>query len=493
MNMIEIDRDNEVPIFRQIMDQIISLTDRGFLKPGTKLFSTREMADQLDVNRSTVYRAYQELWALGYIESKPGSYSYIRKRGEMVTLDTDPNVPKIDWAGRAVPSRGVLSRPAGPRIRKAAGNETTSHIDFSPLTPDRRLFPIDDFRKCLNSVLRRKGRLLLEYGDPFGYGPLREYIAERLQQHGVVVKSDEILLTSGSQNAIELLLKFLVKPGSSVVVESPTYSAAIPLFRYYQAELTGIGMKEDGMDLAALKEVVKTESPAMIYTMPNFHNPTGITTSQIHREILLSICEKYRIPLVEDGFEEEMKYFGKAALPIKSMDRHRVVIYLGTFSKILFPGLRIGWVAADRDCIEQLAALKFMGDLGGNNVDQAALNLFCRMGHYDLHVKRMHRIFRKRMYTALKCVKKYFPPDSASWTRPIGGYTIWVMLSESPLNPEALADYFEDFGVRIRPGNSHFHESTDNCFFRLSISRLSEPEIEEGMRRIGRGIKKLRG
>ena len=488
---IHINRDGNTPIFRQIMEQIISLTDNGRLKYGSRLPSTRQMAEELSVNRSTVYRAYQELWAFGYIESQPGSYSTIRKRTEVVSSDRQPEQRRIDWSQKADPAGEIMSYVSRVQEGRAEKKENASAIDFSPLTPDRRLFPIDEFRKCLNSVLLRKGKLLLEYGMPSGYLPLREYIAERMQQHNVNVSADEILITNGSQNAIELLLKLLVKPNDSVIIESPTYSAAIPLLRYYNASLTGIQMRSDGMDLKILEETVKSNPPAMIYTMPNFHNPTGITTSQVHREILLSICEQNRIPLVEDGFEEEMKYFGKAVLPIKSMDRYQIVIYLGTFSKILFPGLRIGWIAADRECLKRLSAFKYIGDLGGNHVDQAALNLFCRMGYYDLHVKRMHRIYRKRMQTALNSIKKYFSKDRTTWTRPIGGYTIWVMLPDSPLKPDELKDYFLKYGVRIWPGNVHFHESTENCYFRLSISKLSESEIEDGIRQIGKGIDDL--
>jgi len=211
-----------------------------------------------------------------------------------------------------------------------------------------------------------------------------------------------------------------------------------------------------GMDLNALEQVCEKESPAFIYTIPNFHNPTGITTDQKHREKLIHICENYRVPLAEDGFEEEMKYFGRVALPVKSIDRRGVVIYLGTFSKILFPGLRIGWIAADRECIQRLVPVQRSTVLAGNHLDQAALEMFCRAGFYDMHVKKMHRTYRKRMNTAITAIKTYFPGDNVSWTVPAGGYVIWVRRTEKNQSETEIISRIKRAGVAVTPGRFHF-------------------------------------
>ncbi len=224
--------------------------------------------------------------------------------------------------------------------------------------------------------------------------------------------------------------------------------------------------------------------------MPNFHNPTGITTSQAHREKLLKICEKSRVLLVEDGFEEEMKYLGKAVLPVKSMDYHNIVLYLGTFSKVLFPGLRIGWIAADKKCVEKLCAIKNIGDLSSSSLNQAALHLFCQKGHYDLHLKRVHKVYRKRMYTALRVARENIPNDIVSYTKPLGGYTIWFELKHSKSEDEAIQHIYRH-GVAVSPGSFYFPDTTKNICFRVSIAHRDEHEIEKGIKRLGEALRSL--
>ena len=489
--LIKIDEQSKRPMFRQIMDQIIELVDSEALKPGARLPSTRSLADKLAVNRSTVYNAYQELWSLGYLESRPGSYSTVRRRARVASKQDKPDKGLIEWHKRITSgSEGLYEAYLKEKalFPKTAVSEV---INFIPLSPDSRLFPMDAFRKCMNHVLISEGVDLLQYGSPLGYGPLREFIAEWMRLHSVSISTDEIMITTGAQNAIELLLKLLTEPGAGVAFETPTYSRAIDIFRLSNVKMIEVPMNRDGMDLDALEHLLSQESPVMIYTIPNFHNPTGITTEQSHRERLLHICELYGTPLVEDGFEEEMKYFGKAVLPIKSMDHRGVVIYLGTFSKILFPGLRIGWIAADKECIDRLVPIQRASIISGNLLDQAALDRFCRLGYYDLHIKRMHRIYRKRMHTALKAMKSTLSPRQIEWTQPAGGYTIWVRLKGLKMSEDKIIGHIFDHGVMTLPGSSHFYGPSDGVYFRLSIAHLDEPDIEEGIRRLGRGVDQL--
>ncbi len=225
--------------------------------------------------------------------------------------------------------------------------------------------------------------------------------------------------------------------------------------------------------------------------MPNFHNPTGITTCQVHRERLLSICEKYRIPLIEDGFVEEMKYFGKAVLPIKSMDKYGIVFYLGTFSKILFPGLRVGWIAADRKCIQKLADITHALNISGNVLSHAALYQFCKSGFYELHLKRIHKIYRKRMQTALKAMKENFSGNFVSYTKPAGGYTIWVQINNKDVSEDELIKHLSLYGVAVSPGKIYFLKKQNIPYFRISIAHQDEKQIERGIKRIGRALQDL--
>jgi DNA-binding transcriptional MocR family regulator len=343
----------------------------------------------------------------------------------------------------------------------------------------------------MNETLINEGMELLQYGDPLGYEPLRRYIASRMRQHGISVSAPEVMITKGAQNAFELLIRLLTKPGAAVLVEAPTYSRAIDLFRLSGLQIMEVPMNKGGMDLDALEGLLSQASPDLIYTIPNFHNPTGTTTSQGHRERLFRLCLKHQVPLVEDGFEEELKYFGKAVLPIKSMDSQGVVIYVGTFSKILFPGLRIGWIAADQECIQRLAPLQKASLVAGNLLDQAALHRFCALGHYDRHIKRMHRVYRRRMLVALKAMQAHLDPKKVEWTKPQGGYTTWLRLKGLPLSEDEVLDHLFQCKVALLPGSTHYYGPTQGLCFRLSIAILDEAAIEQGIQRLGQGISQL--
>jgi DNA-binding transcriptional MocR family regulator len=245
-------------------------------------------------------------------------------------------------------------------------------------------------------------------------------------------------------------------------------------------------MSDDGMDLDRLEKILEKDDTAFIYTMPNFQNPTGITTGHEHRRRLLSLCRARRVPIVEDGFEEDMKYYGKVDLPIKSMDEGNVVIYVGTFSKALFPGLRVGWVAADPGCVQRLTAVKRYADLTSNNLAQVFMHRFCEEGHYDKHLRRLHRAYRRRLDVTLTTMKAAFP-DSVTWTEPPGGYTLWVRLPER-LSRAALEEFLEPYGVIVSAGENYYLGAAASQYFRLCIARTDEAEIREGIRRLGRAL-----
>lgn len=486
--LISINRMDKKPVFRQVMDRIMELADSNALKPGDRLPSTRVLADNLGVNRSTVYKAYQELWSLGYLDSNPGSYSCIRKRARAVY---PPSASSVDAAGFALKtneaSRSLaVSYAEDKRLQEYASRPGI--IDLMPLAPDSRLFPVETFRKCMNHVLKHEGARLLNYGDPLGYKPLRDYVSARMLRHGISAGPEEIMITSGAQNGLDLLVKLLAGSQSNIIIENPTYARAIDIFRLNNISLRPLPINQNGLDLGDLEKSLGRDKPAFIYTIPNFHNPTGATTSQAHRESLINICDRYKTLLVEDGFEEEMKYFGQAVLPIKSMDQGGTVMYLGTFSKVLFPGLRIGWIVAHREYIKNLIPLQRAVTISGNMLDQAALCRFCDQGHYELHLKRMHRVYRKRMEAALSALKKYVDPEKAVYSRPKGGYTIWLRLMEPGLTEKEAVRRFYENGLVLLPGSSHFIEPPDKVYFRLSIGQSDVSEITEGVKRLGMSL-----
>ncbi|RPI15906.1 MAG: PLP-dependent aminotransferase family protein [Ignavibacteriae bacterium] len=492
MILLNLKPDSAVPLFRQIVTQIKELIENDVVKPGSKLPSTRSLSEKLGVNRSTIYKAYEELWALGYIESRPGSYSVVRKRVELAEVNGNNTGSIIHWCKKSSPgAQKIFDMFAKSRSVNPESMRLKDIINLSPLLMDNRLFPAGEFRKSMNRVLKDNSDEVLDYGEHQGYKPLREYIANRLRSHSISTTAEEILITNGSQHAIDLIFRMMTVPGDTVILEEPTYALAIPLLKLFGIKPAGIPMLDTGMDLNYLDKYLKKNRAAFLYTIPNFQNPTGTTTSQMHREQLLGICEKYKLPLVEDGFEEEMKYFGKVVLPIKSMDKNKCVIYLGSFSKVLFPGARIGWIAAGKECIDRILAIKRFTDLSSNAISQAALYDFCLNGHYDIHIKRMHRLFSKRMRTALKALKKYMPENKVIWSEPAGGYLIWLKLNNIKIDSAEINKIFLKHGVIVSPGKFYYLKQNNDIYFRISISTLNEKEIETGMKRLGEAITKL--
>ena len=485
MVILSLDKESKTPLFKQVIYQLKEKIDSNILKPGDRLPATRSFSDQLGVNRSTIYKAYQELWALGYIESKSGSYSYVRNKRNTDFKKKQNSINLIDWSKRTNPNAekvinmfGNIGYPFSEKYQKFDG------IDLARLHPDTRIFPISEFKKSITTVINNSGAVILDYGETKGDASLREYIAQRLRLHSISISSDEILLTNGAQNAIDLILKLFAKPGSRVFVESPTYGMIIPTLRFYGCEIVPIPMKDDGVDLEIIKKEFKKGLPIFLYTMPNFHNPTGITTSQKHREKLISLFEQYQIPIIEDAFEEEMKYFGKVPLPIKSMDISQIVFYIGSFSKILFPGIRIGWVAANKDCINRLATIKRFSDISSVQPEQAALANFCHRGNYDLHIKRIHKIYRKRMMTAIQILYKKNRNKNITWIEPNGGFTIWITLHNLNTEYAEINRILNSHKVRVALGKDFYPDGEKEKHIRIAISSLNEYEIKEGFKRL---------
>lgn len=490
--LLRIRRESKTPVFKQICGQVARLVEDGSLLAGSRLPATRVLASRLGVNRSTVYRAYQELWALGYLESRPGAYSTVRGRLKPYGVSARTEKDRPRWEQLCPPaSQGVFGEYQ-TLLRLIPRTLPQRVLSFAGLAADRELGPAEELRACVRSVLLGSGKRLLDYGDPQGSGPLRDVIARRMRTHGVSVSADEVLVTSGSQQGLDLVTRLFTK-AVEIAVEAPTYSMAIPLFRFQGLRMAEVPMLGDGADLDALAREAEKRRLAFFYTIPNFQNPTGITTSQSHRERLLALCEERGLPLVEDGFEEEMKYFGKAVLPVKSMDTRGLVIYLGTFSKVVFPGLRVGWIAAERECIQRLLALSRFAQLSGNQLTQAAVARFCEEGRYEQHLRRVHRVYRSRMSAMLRGLETRLPAHGVQWIRPSGGYTLWVQVDGSPSAEPELLKCLDHHGVAAAPGSLFFPGRPHGLCFRLSVSNLKEPDIEEGCRRLGRGLSKFLG
>ena len=489
MLQLTINRNSPESIFIQLVNQIIELIEKDVITKGYRLPATRQLARKTGVNRSTIVRVYEELWARGYVDSRMGSYTRVRKRKKIV-------LPNNESRGSNEEEGFAMNYLAGSdhinvrNFTRLITADTQGVVNLQRLEPDPGLVNRKLFGSCFRQAINDNKFDLFGYCHPRGYEPLRNTIIKQMQLHSINSSDENILITNGSQNSLQLLFQAFLRKDENIVIESPTYSMIIPLIHQYGARVFEIPVRKDGLDINALRNIMEKHQIRLIYTMPTLHNPTGITMSQKKREELLQLCERHGTIIIEDSFEEELKYFGKTHLPIKSMDSRGVVIYLGTFSKVLSPGLRTGWIIGNPNFISRLTDLKTAFDLTSNTLSQVLLYRFCIAHGYELHIRKLSRVFRKRMNIALKALRLYLPHGKAQWYEPLGGFLIWlrIITKRKDINFE---EYFGSYGVRVSNGNSFFYSPAENDHIRISISKSSETEIEEGIRRIGQGLQQL--
>ncbi|MDM7914914.1 MAG: PLP-dependent aminotransferase family protein, partial [Candidatus Eisenbacteria bacterium] len=350
VDSIQLDRSGDKPLYLQLGEILRQQMASGRLPVGAKLPATRELSDALSVNRATVVEAYRWLRLQGWVRSGVGSGTYVT--GRALGFGGDANLVQ----SRPGTGAGVLADAEGDgfwssRIeelpRPEAKSETQAPawtIRFTSPTADPDGFPIDEFRSVLEEVLDREGARSLDYGPPDGYGPLRELIAERLARQSVRVDPSQVLLVNGSQQGLDLVFRMLVPKGRTLILEEPTYHLALRTARALRLPVAAVPLDAEGLRIDRLERVLDETDAGMLYTMPVFQNPTGLNLSAERRERLLSLSAERKLPVVEDHFDAELDYRGDAPPPLLSHGSPQNVVLLGTFSKILFPGLRVGWM-----------------------------------------------------------------------------------------------------------------------------------------------------
>jgi 2-aminoadipate transaminase len=366
-------------------------------------------------------------------------------------------------------------------------------ISFGGGMPAPEVFPVEEFREACDRVLRDFGSLALQYGATEGYRPLREMIARHTQRYGIKVTYENILITTGSQQALDLLGKILINPGDRILVESPTYLGALQAWNAYGAEYVTVPMDEDGMITEALEEALRA-GPKFIYVLPNFQNPTGVTLSLERRQRLVEIADKYGVPIIEDDPYGQLRYEGEHLPSIVVLDDefrnhcdacyHGNVIYLGTFSKILAPGIRLAWVVAPPEVILKLTQAKQGADLHTPTFNQLVAYEVARGGFLDRHIKVIRDCYLHRRDVMLAALDGYFPPG-VDWTHPQGGLFLWSSMPEHVDASEVLQAAIEQ-KVAFVPGEPFHPLGGGENTFRMNFSNATPERIREGIARLGK-------
>jgi len=368
-------------------------------------------------------------------------------------------------------------------------------ISFAGGLPAPDVFPIEEIREACNRVLDNIGQYALQYGTTEGYLPLRELIMRHSARYGINVKPDNILITSGSQQALDLLGKILINPGDRILVESPTYLGALQAWSAYGAEYVTVPMDEFGMVTDNLEEALRS-GPKFIYVLPNFQNPTGVTLSADRRQKLVELADRYGVPIVEDDPYGQLRYEGEHLPPIVLMDKEYReasdsayagnVIYLSTFSKILSPGIRLAWVVAPPIVIRKLVQAKQGADLHTSTFNQIMVYEVAKGGFLDKHIKLIRDVYGERRDAMLGAMDAYFPPG-VEWTHPEGGLFLWGVLPENLSAAEVLKSAIEQ-KVAFVPGEPFYPTGGGHNTMRLNFSNATPDKIREGISRMGKAI-----
>ncbi len=345
-------------------------------------------------------------------------------------------------------------------------------------------FPVEVFKEACITVLDEVGAQALQYGTTEGYKPLRRCLAERMRNmKGIACGSDNIILTSGSQQALEMIGKLFIDYGDIIVMESPSYLGAIQAFDLYAPRYVTVPMDEEGIMIEELERILQIVVPKFIYTVPTFQNPSGRTLSLERRKQLIALAEQYDVIVVEDDPYGELRYTGESVPPIKTFDTTGRVIYLSTFSKILSPGIRLAWITASEEFIRRITLIKQATDLCTSTFIQYAAYEYCQSGVMEEHIEKIRAMYKVRMEAMLDALDKYFPKEGVSWTRPEGGMFLWVTLPDAidveDMLKEAVANK-----VAFVPGSSFFVDGRPHSTMRLNFSNATAEQIVEGIRRL---------
>jgi len=394
-------------------------------------------------------------------------------RGSFVTAGVASG--SLRWS--ALLDRSEAAPPAAP-----VGRET---ISFATSRPSRELFPLDEFRASCAAVLARADLAdILQLGSPGGYEPLRRYLLEDARRQGVAGASDDLLITNGCQQGLDLVGRVLLRPGDAVAVEDPVYPGLKSLLGGMGTRLAAIPVGAEGMEVARLARTLERERPRLIVVTPDFQNPTGATLPPAARRALLEAARAAGVPVVENDPYSELRYHGQPLAALKQLDEHGGTVLLRSFSKASFPGLRVGWVVGPKRLLDRLRQAKEAADLHSDQLSQAVLLEFAESGKLEAHRRRLLEAGGERLEATLAACREFLP-RGARWTVPEGGMNLWVSLPE-PLDAGELLPRAQKLGVAYLPARYFAVSRAEPGGLRLSFAGLTPQQIRAGLEILGK-------
>jgi DNA-binding transcriptional MocR family regulator len=504
---LQLQGESHVPLYVQIRDQLRAMVRSGELRPGDRIPASRELAQHLGVHRTTVANAYAELESEGLIQGHVGRGTFIRENGSSASPDgkgtgfgnvaampvrlppssANGNGP-LRWETLFADERGeeALSRLM-PAIPAGA-------ISFIVARPAPEFFPIDKLSACAQAALKRDGNRILQLGSSDGFAPLKRAIADLVKREGIKASEDQILISAGCQQALDLLSKAFLRPGDAVILENPTYPGALAVFSAARVRCLGVNVRTvstdsagAGIDLEALETTLVQNRVKLIVVTPDFHSPTGTSMSVGSRRRLLDLATRHQVPVVEDHIYARLHFRSEPLPSLKSLDRTGIVIHIDSFSKIAFPGLRVGWIIAPEKVIDRLRLVKQYTDLHTDQLAQATMTEFLQQGLLEKHLKAMRRVYATRLSVLLDCLERHMP-EGVEWTRPEGGLCIWVTLPPG-FDASELSVHARERGVMFSPGRYFYVQVPRPNAFRLGFAGVDERKIARGVEILGEELR----
>ena len=480
---VDVDRDASLPAYLQIARALTADIQRGRLPPGTRLPGSRRLAATLQVHRNTVLAALSELMAEGWIETTPARGTFVARA---IPVDRGrPFSPRLG-VRRGAPARVAFSLPPPPAAYRQPVLPRGT-LNLSSGAPDVRLVPVRAIGRAWRRAIVLGGRDLLRYGDPEGHPALRAALASMLSAtRGLSITARDVLVTRGSQMALMLAAKALVRPGDAVAVESLGYRPAWEAFRAAGATLVPIPVDRDGIDVDRLAALASSRPLAAIYVTPHHQYPTTVTLKAARRLALLELARSRRFAIIEDDYDHEFHYDGRPVLPLASADTSGVVVYVGTLSKILAPGLRAGYLVAPTAVIESAAAIRSLLDVQGDLATEAAIAALIEDGELQRHVARVRRVYANRREILASALGRTFG-DSIEFTVAAGGMALWVRLRMA-VDVDAWALRSVRHGVSWYTARRYAFDGRSRPFARFSFAWLNERELPEAVKRLAAAL-----
>lgn len=453
------------PLYRQLIRHIRERIVNGVWQPGERLPASRDLADTLGISRISVVNAYAELREMGLIIGQAGKGTFVA--GASGGSDDPGALPSV----AANPLAHVLQRHP-PNV-----------IAFSGGAPAEEFLPVALIRQAYNAVLERDGAAAVAYEDTEGYPPLREAIAEYCRGFGIQSRMENILITGGCQQALDMAIQALMGEGDVMITTNPTYLGMLDLARVRRVQVIGVPVDDDGIRVDLLEETLIRTRARLIYIAPTFHNPTGTVMSIHRRRRLLQLAHEFEVPILEDGVYHELNYGNEPPPPLKALDEHGIVLHASGFSKVVLPGVRIGYLIGEGPAWERVLRVKRAADICTPGLNQRAMHYFLKTGALAGHLDRVRRVCRERRDFMMHALKRYMPPG-ARWQKPQGGMYAWVELPHEGPTAATLYNNAVLQGVTFAMGPMFYTDGGGAYCIRLNFASHSPDKIDEGVRRL---------